>query len=38
MMNVRIEIAGHYEMQEIPYGKEYKWMPSHALLSGTAGT
>ncbi len=23
---------GHYEVQEVPYGKVYKWVPGHALV------
>ena len=29
---IRVEIAGHYEVQELPYGKDYKWVPGHALI------
>lgn len=37
MTNVRIEIEDHYEVQEIPYGKDYKWVPSHALIECDCG-
>jgi predicted RNA-binding Zn-ribbon protein involved in translation (DUF1610 family) len=32
MTKVRVEITGHYEVQEVPYGKDYKWVPAHALI------
>jgi ribosomal protein L32 len=32
MTKISVEIAGHYEVQKIPYGKDYKWVPAHALI------
>jgi hypothetical protein len=29
---IRVGIAGHYEVQELPYGKAYKRVPGHALI------
>jgi hypothetical protein len=37
MKKVKVEIAGHYEVQEIPYGKDYKWVPAHALIECACG-
>jgi hypothetical protein len=37
MTKIRVEIAGHYEVQEMPYGKDYKWLPAHALLECNCG-
>ena len=27
-------IDGHYEVEEVPYGKVYKWVPGHDALKG----
>jgi hypothetical protein len=37
MTKVRVEIVGHYEVQEIAYGKDYKWVPAHALIECDCG-
>ncbi|HZC19710.1 MAG TPA: hypothetical protein VE225_08345 [Rubrobacteraceae bacterium] len=37
MTKVRVEIAGHYEVEEIPYGKDYKWGPAHTLIECDCG-
>lgn len=36
-MKVKVEISGHYEVQRIPYGKDYKWVPAHALIECDCG-
>ena len=37
MTKVKVKIEGHYEVQVVPYGKDYKWVPSHALLECDCG-
>ena len=29
---------GHYEVQEVPYGKVYKWVPGHASVEDADAT
>ena len=29
---VKERVEGHYEVEEVPYGKVYKWVPGHALI------
>lgn len=36
-MKVKVKIEGHYEVEEIPYGKDYKWVPAHALIECDCG-
>ena len=37
MTKAKVEIAGHYEVQEITYGKDYKWVPAQALSECDCG-
>src|SRR3954447_7132580 len=37
MTRIRVEISGHYEVQELPYGKAYKWVSAHALIECGCG-
>ena len=37
MTKVKVSIEGHYEVQEIPYGKDYRWVPAHALIECDCG-
>lgn len=37
MTKVKARIEGHYEVREIPYGKDYVWMPGHALIECDCG-
>lgn len=37
MSKMRVSIEGHYELQELAYGKDYVWQPSHALLECDCG-
>ena len=37
MTKVKVKIEGHYEVEEIAYGKDYKWVPAHALIECDCG-
>jgi hypothetical protein len=37
MSKLKVSIEGHYEVQELAYGKDYVWKPSHALLECDCG-
>lgn len=37
MTKVKVKIEGHYEVEEIPYGTDYKWVPAHALIECDCG-
>ena len=37
MTKVKVRVEGHYEVQELPYGKDYKWVPAHALIECDCG-
>lgn len=37
MTKVKVKIEGHYEVEEIPYGKDYRWVPAHALIECDCG-
>lgn len=37
MRTVRVQIEGHYEVQEVSYGKDYVWQPAHALIECDCG-
>jgi hypothetical protein len=37
MTKVKVKIEGHYEVQEIPYRKDYAWVPAHALIECDCG-
>jgi len=37
MSKVEVEIKGHYELEETPYGKDYKWVAAHALIECDCG-
>ena len=32
MTRIKVEITGHYEVEEFAYGTDYKWVPAHALI------
>jgi hypothetical protein len=32
MTQIRERIEGHYEVEEVPYGRVYKWTVGHALV------
>ena len=34
---VKASVQGHYEVEEIPYGRDYKWVPAHALVECDCG-
>ena len=37
MTKVKVRVEGHYEVQVIPNGKDYKWVPAHALIECDCG-
>jgi hypothetical protein len=37
MTKVKVKIEGHYEVGKIPYGKDYRWVPAHALIECECG-
>lgn len=37
MTQVKERIEGHYEVEEVPYGKVYKWIPGYALVECNCG-
>lgn len=37
MSKVKVRIEGHYEVREISYGKDYVWVPGHALIECDCG-
>jgi hypothetical protein len=37
MTKIKVEIVGHYEAQEVAYGKDYRWVPAHALVECDCG-
>lgn len=37
MTKVKVRVEGHYEVEEIPYGKDYRWVPAHALVECDCG-
>lgn len=37
MSKVRVRVEGHYEVQELPSGKDYMWVPAHALIECDCG-
>jgi hypothetical protein len=37
MTKVKVSIEGHYEVEEILYGKDYRWVPAHALIECECG-
>lgn len=37
MTKVKVEVRGHYEVEELPYGKDYRWVPAHALIECDCG-
>lgn len=37
MSKVRVRIEGHYEAQDVPYGRDYVWRPTHAILECGCG-
>ena len=37
MTQIKERIEGHYEVEEIPYGRVYKWTPGHALVACDCG-
>ena len=37
MTTTKERVEGHYEVEEVPYGKVYKWTPGHALLECECG-
>jgi hypothetical protein len=37
MTTTKERVEGHYEVQEVPYGKVYKWTPGHAVVECECG-
>lgn len=37
MSKVKVRVEGHYDVREIPYGKDYVWRPAHALVECDCG-
>ncbi len=37
MTKVKVRIEGHYEVEDLPYGKDYRWVPAHALIECDCG-
>jgi len=37
MTKVKVSIEGHYEVHEISYGKDYRWVPAHAPIECDCG-
>ncbi|HZY64995.1 MAG TPA: hypothetical protein VFE21_03855 [Rubrobacteraceae bacterium] len=37
MSKVKVRVEGHYEVREVPYGKDYVWQPGHALIGCDCG-
>lgn len=37
MSRVRVSVEGHYEVQEVPYGRDYVWKPAHAIIECECG-
>ena len=37
MTKVKVRVEGHYEVQELPEGKDYAWVPAHALIECDCG-
>jgi predicted RNA-binding Zn-ribbon protein involved in translation (DUF1610 family) len=37
LSRVKVRVEGHYEVRELPYGKDYVWEPAHALIECDCG-
>lgn len=37
MMQIKERVEGHYKVEEVPFGKVYKWTPGHALVECDCG-
>lgn len=37
MTRVKVRVEGHYEVEKLPYGKDYKWVPAHARVECECG-
>jgi hypothetical protein len=37
LSKVKVCIEGHYEVEDLPYGKDYVWFPAHALIECDCG-
>ncbi|HEX5974480.1 MAG TPA: hypothetical protein VFY57_04890 [Rubrobacteraceae bacterium] len=37
LSKVKVRIEGHYEVEDLPYGKDYVWVPAHALIECDCG-
>lgn len=37
MSKVKVRVEGHYEVQEVAYGKDYVWVPAHASIECDCG-
>ena len=37
MSKVKVRVEGHYEVEDLPYGKDYVWVPAHALIECDCG-
>ena len=37
MSKIKVRIEGHYEVTELPYGRDYVWVPAHALIECDCG-
>jgi predicted RNA-binding Zn-ribbon protein involved in translation (DUF1610 family) len=37
MTKVKVSVEGHYEVEESPHIKHYKWVPAHALIECDCG-
>ena len=37
MTKIKVRVEGHYEVEELPYGRDYRWVPAHALIECDCG-
>lgn len=37
MSKIKVSIEGHYVVEDLPYGKDYVWVPAHALVECDCG-
>jgi hypothetical protein len=37
MTTTKEYVRGHYKLEEVPYGKVYRWTAGHALVEGECG-
>jgi hypothetical protein len=37
LSKIKVRVEGHYEVTELPYGRDYAWVPAHALIECDCG-